>query len=340
MPPYRARMPDAVIAELVAERPDLDAGPEVAPVSLTPCARSRRTAGGVEALDAVLNPAGFRPVALTEDAVLLNATPDLAHVVAWDTGHLVYAGPDGLRSGIPAPDWRQHLTLADSATFLGRGRLLVTLPDSETREHAGRSYEQNVTHRVLLMDLAAGRTVDEITLDVFDAGAFATAHPADGSVLLDLGEGQDGSSLYRVRVTGDRLTVDRIMENTVAAGFSPDGTRLLLLPHPSFDELPQVVSWPGLEVLSIADLGASGLGEDEIDHYGCFLHDDRILLTTREQGLWLANGDLGAISPINLPESVTAGSRDFSLTIGLSADTFSTRIWRGDSDVTTVWRLH
>jgi hypothetical protein len=332
-------MPDVVIAELVAERPDLDNGPDVAPMSLAPCARSRLTAGGVEALDGLLNPAGSRPVTLTETATLLNATPDLAQVVSVDDGHLLYAGPGGRRAASALPDWKRPLPLAGSATFLGAGRLLVTTPDSETREHAGRSYEQKTTHRVLLVGSDTGVTLDEITLDVFAAGTIATAHPVDGSVLLDLGEGQDGSSLYRIRATDDRLTADRILENTVSAGFSPDGTRLLLLPHPSFDELPQVVSWPDLEVLSIADLDTAGIDPGGIDFYGCFMDDDRILLTTREQGLWLADGILGTLAPIELPDLVTHGSLDFSLTMGLSTDTFSTRIWRDDQDLTTVWRL-
>jgi hypothetical protein len=326
-------------AELVALRPDLDTGPGLAPVSLSPCARSRLATGGVEALDSLLNPAGARPLALSPGATLLNATADLAQVIAVDEAHLVYAGPAGQHAGRTTPDWQRADPLADSATFLGTDRLLVTTPNSETRERAGRRYEQKTTHRVLLLDSTTGATLDEVTLDVFDAGTFATPHPIDGSVLLELGEGQDGSSLYRVRVTDDRLTADPVLENTVAAGFSPDGTRLLLLPHPSFDELPQVVSWPSLEVLATADLDAAGIDEDEIDFYGCFLHDDRILLTTRQQGLWLADGDLTRITPVQLPKSVTHGSVDLSNTIGLSADTFFTRIWRDDHELSTVWRL-
>ena len=321
-------MSNVVIGELVAERSDLDAGPAVAPFSLQPCARFRLTAGGVEALDSVLEPAAYRPVDLTNGANLLNATSDLTQVVAVDEGCLAYAGPTGQRSGSAGLDWQLGLPPADSATFLGQNRLLVTVPD-----------QRNTGHRVLLMDTATGVIVDEVKLDAFDAVAFATAHPGDGSVLVDLGEGQDGSSLYRVRVEDDRLTTTRILENVVACGFSPDGTRLLLLPHPSLPEAPQVLSWPSLEVLAVADLDAAGIDQDGIDLYGCFLDHDRVLLSTHEQGFWLARADLTAITPIELPEQVTGTAPEFSLTLGLSADTFSTRIWRDDRDLSTVWRL-
>ena len=76
-----------------------------------------------------------------------------------------------------------------------------------------------------------------------------------------------------------------------------------------------------------------------VDLYGCFLDDDHILLTTHEHGFWLAGGDLTAITPIELPDQVIDASRDFSLTMGLSADTFSTRVLRDNRNLSTVWRL-
>jgi hypothetical protein len=64
------------------------AGPELAPVSLPPCARFRLVAGGVEALDAVLEATAYRPVDLAGGAKLLNATPDLSRVVAAEADSL------------------------------------------------------------------------------------------------------------------------------------------------------------------------------------------------------------------------------------------------------------
>ncbi len=125
----------------------------------------------------------------------------------------------------------------------------------------------------------------------------------------------------------------------MACGFSPDGTRLLLLPHPSFPGLPQVLSWPGLDVLAVADVEAAQIDPDGIDVYGCFLDHDRVLFSTQEQGLWLACADLTAITPIKLPEQVTGARPEFSLTLGLSTETFFTRIWRDGRDLSTVWRL-
>lgn len=51
------------------------------------------------------------------------------------------------------------------------------------------------------------------------------------------------------------------------------------------------------------------------------------------------SADLTAITPITLPEHVTGSAPEFSHTIGLSVDTFSTRLWRDGGELWTVWRL-
>ena len=106
----------------------------------------------------------------------------------------------------------------------------------------------------------------------------ALAHPHDGSVVLDAGEGQDGSSIFQVRANGDELHVERILENAVAADFTPSGSRLLVTPHPSFGGPVRVLSWPDLTLLH--ELSEDVLDEDEgFDLYGCFLSETRAILS-------------------------------------------------------------
>lgn len=248
---------DTVAARSIAERDELDLGRDLAPLCLGPAPRFRLCAGEVLAVGPTLATTASRPVALSPQAKLLAATSDLRQIIAVDDGKLVITTDTTLLLAVPA---------ADSATFLRSGLLLVTAPNIEHQTWRNRTIVQRTTHRVLLIDPRSGAILDEIILDgVADAGVFAIANPADGSVLLNAGEGQDGSEVFTVRDTSSQIRIEHLLENVVTSGFSPDGDRLLVLPHPSFEGPAIVASWPSMDPIGTASPQAAGINDDAFD---------------------------------------------------------------------------
>lgn len=322
----------AVRAQLVTEPRGLDLGHDLAPLNLEPTTRFRLVRGSVSRVDDDLATGDGRRVDLPANAKLLAATSDLRYAVAVADGAVLLVG-EGVRP--------LGLGSADSAVFLPSGRLLVTAPNVETKIWQGRTYQQKGTHRVVLLDLA-GTILDEREVtDVADAGAFTSAHPTDGSVIVEFGMGQDGSEVYRIQVDDDRISVRHLLQNVVACGFSPDGARLLIVPHPSFDTNPSALRWPELDPCGEGTTSSAGLRDDAaFDHYGCYLSSDRVLLKTVEHGLLLGTRDLDSLVPIELPGTPPIGEQfDIGLILGINRGRFAASLWQEGQNRATVWRL-
>lgn len=319
-----------VAARLVAQHDGLDLGRDLASLSLGPSPRFRLDAGEVLAVGPTLATTARRTIPLSPRAKLLAATGDLRQVAAIDGDHLVMVTDGSVKLHVPA---------ADSAAFLRTGRLLVTAPNLEHATWRDQTIVQRTTHRVLLIDPGLGAVLDETVLDVADAGVFAVAHPADGSVLLDAGEGQDGSQVFMVRDIGGQISVQHVLEDVVIGGFSPDGDRLLILPHPSYEGPATVVSWPGLDPIGTASPQAAGISGDMFDLYGCFLDTDRVLLKTMEDRLVLASGDLAALTQVSLSTPSPGKDYRIGLILGLGPNLFAAELWAEGHKTTTVWEL-
>jgi hypothetical protein len=322
---------DTVAARLIARARWLDLGRDLAPLCLGPTPRFRLYAGEVLAVDPTLTTTASRPVALSPQAKLLAATSDLRQIIAVDDGQLVIITDTTLLLAVPA---------ADSATFLRSGLLLVTAPNIEHQTWRNRTIAQRTTHRVLLIDPRSGAILDETILDgVVDAGVFAIANPADGSVLLDAGEGQDGSEVFTVRDASSQIRIEQLLENVVISGFSPDGDRLLVLPHPSFEGPAIVASWPSMDPIGTASPQAAGINDDAFDLYGCFLDTGRVLLKTVEDRLLLASGDLAALTQVSLTAPTPGKNYSIGLILGLGPNLFAAELWTDGQKTTTVWEL-
>jgi hypothetical protein len=204
-----------LVAELIHRPAGLRLGHDLAPVSLQATARYHFHDTTVTALDSALVPSRSRQIEVGRDARLLTATPGLESVVLAELDALVIVAASAVH--------RLPVASADSATWLSSGRLLVTAPFIERANWQGRPYEHKSRHRVLLLDPHAGHKLDEAVLDVGDAGVTAVAHPHGGSVLLDAGEGQDGSQVFVARADGDRLAVDLAYAWVDLAGYGPGG---------------------------------------------------------------------------------------------------------------------
>lgn len=301
-------------ARLVVEVSAPDPGKDLAPLCLGPAPRFWLADGQVHAVDDGLEIVGSRPVSLPSAARLLAASADLRQLVA--------ATPEDTR--LVLDDTEHALPFAaDSAVLRPGGTVVMTAPD-----HDG-------SHRILLLG-PGGEVVDQSSVPVYPAGAFACEHPGDASVLVELGEGQDGSLLVAVRVRGGGLDVQEIASNSVAAGFSPDGQRLLLLPHPSFPMAPRSLSWPDLRLEGSLEHGP---GVD-YDMYGCYLSSEHVLLKSYEDGLFLADRDLTAPEPLVLSGlSFDALDGEIESVWGLGARRFVANIWDDGRRRVTVWEL-
>ncbi len=254
---------DPVTARLVAEHRGLDLD-RLTPSALGAVPRFRLVDDVVERLDASLHVVARRPSGLPrETRRLLAVGPDLPIVVGAGESDLAVAVGEDLVHWVELPQ-------ADSAVLVTPTRLLVTGP-------------VDGPHRVVLIDLGTGAVLDETIVEVFDAGMSATPHPTDGSVVLDAGEGQDGSQVFVVRIDGDgeRLVVEKKAEDVVVSGFDSTGERLLITPHPNLADRVAVLAWPSLDVLAEAYHDELGCVPD---FYGCFVDDDCILLRTYDDG--------------------------------------------------------
>ncbi|MFI6257436.1 hypothetical protein ACIBCL_15230 [Micromonospora zamorensis] len=282
-------------------------------------------------LDEQLQPIQRLVLDVPATAKLLAATPDLMTVVLTDTRSVII-----MAAGRPIA---VDVAAADSATLLPGGRLLITAPRLERLEYQGREYDSKGEHLVFLVDLRWGHILDQAVLDTVDAGVIAVPHPHDGSVVLDAGMGQDGSSIYVARVLGDRVKVELVAEDVVAASFAPSGDRLLLMPHPSFDDEISVLEWPSRRTLARLHADDLAIEDFAFDLYGCFLSDQRVLVKTSEHGLLLCSGELSPLAWISLNPPSQTGDVEVETTLGVAEDVFAADVWDGKSFSATVWRI-
>lgn len=324
-------------AEWIRRLPDSQLDRVLAPLSLGPVVRYHLHDGAVSVLDEQLQPVQQLALDVPPTAKLLAASSDLATVVVTDIRWVII-----MAAGRPIP---VEVPAADSATLLPGGRLLVTAPTLQRLEYKGREYDAKGEHLVFLVDVASGRVLDQAVLDAVDASVTAVSHPDKGSVILDAAMGQDGALIYAVRVLDGRIRVDLLAENVVAAGFAPSGDRLLLMPHPSFEDEISVLEWPGQRPL--ARLHADDLAIEDFGFtlYGCFLSDRRVLLRTTH-GLLLCTGELSPVAWLSLcPPSETSdveastGCGVAEAVFGVAEDVFAADVRCGKSLSWTLWRI-
>jgi hypothetical protein len=163
-------------------------------------------------------------------------------------------------------------------------------------------------------------------------------HPRDGSVLLDAGEGQDGSSAFLAREQAGALVVEPRLQDVVVAGFDAAGARLLLLPHPSFDNVARVVAWPTLDEIAALEGQQRGL-EHFLDFYGFFLGSGRVLLSTGEGPPVLCTAGLDPIAYLDLRGTSLGDDVEMVSMLGLGEEMFGAQLWADGVTIATAWRV-
>ncbi|TDC00988.1 hypothetical protein E1091_03755 [Micromonospora fluostatini] len=161
------------------------------------------SAGAATASDAV--PTVTFPVADAE-----NATPDSC-AVAPDLSRAVYATPDRVdcvdRAGATVwqldfpPAATQRPNAHNRCDFSLDGTVVwIYRPDGLARNGADTD-----TDTWLAVDAGTGHILAQTPLDSVGHGGEHIAHPDGVHMVLDVGEGQDGTRVYRGRLDGDRI---------------------------------------------------------------------------------------------------------------------------------------
>ncbi|WP_366816924.1 hypothetical protein [Myxococcus xanthus] len=260
-------------------------------------------AGPVTLVPAGTAPEPHRYACLQEGAVrLLNSNLDV--IAAYDTDATLLLAARGL----------ERLVLSDGKNLLIVGDHAVVVPDlvcdaaACVEELIIATAPGDSSHRILLIDPASGKILDDVQVAAEDATAFITRHPSSPTLLVELPMGQSGSSTYKIELAGGSLRVEEILagQDPVIAGFNPSGTKLLVTPYPDDPEVARVFAWPSLEEtgrLTADELDA----ENGIGLPGCWVDEESIALYAVEDSLILTDQDLGspvrADFPIDLRES-------------------------------------
>ncbi|MER6349878.1 hypothetical protein ACWC10_03470 [Streptomyces sp. NPDC001595] len=130
------------------------------------------------------------------------------------------------------------------------------------------------------LDAATGTLVAQADLDTVGHGGEQLPHRASGAVLLDVGEGQDGSVVHRASLTGAGMDLFRYpWSDRCLIGLSPDGRRFMTVHHEQADVA--VHAYPDGEVafaLTVDDFGHAP-EEAFVEWSGGFLSPDTVVVT-------------------------------------------------------------
>ncbi|MFD4874946.1 hypothetical protein ACFWOB_16530 [Streptomyces sp. NPDC058420] len=151
------------------------------------------------------------------------------------------------------------------------------------------------------LDAGTGAVVAQADLETVGHGGPQLPHPADGQVLLDVGEGQDGSVVYRASLTGDRMELVKYpWDDRCLIDLSPDGSEFMTVDHGQADIA--VHTYPDGEVRFALSVDAFGHDPDEIyvEWSGGYLSPDILIVSlvgeTEDEQEWFRHYSVDARS--------------------------------------------
>ncbi|MEU8790892.1 hypothetical protein [Streptomyces sp. NPDC048643] len=124
-----------------------------------------------------------------------------------------------------------------------------------------------------------GAVVARADLRTVGHGGEQFPHPADDHVLLDVGEGQDGSVIYRASLVEGRMDLDRHpWDDRCLVGLSPDGSHFMTVAHDQTDVA--LHTYPDGQVTFALSVDAFGHDPDEIyvEWSGGYLSPDTVVV--------------------------------------------------------------
>lgn len=281
------------------------------------------------AVDESLEPVRRRQVELSRMRIL-DAAANLERIILADPLEMVII----IGSQFTHIDIRR----VDAALFLPDGRIIATAPSRRDPQKPRKRPSHN---RACLIDPDSGTIINEQELKVSNASVGIYLNTTDGSVILDAGEGQDGSHLFSAQIEGDTFKIRKFGRDGVFGSFSPTGDRLLLLPHPMSDEPVTLKTWPDLKRVAALDIDDVEMDEDDgFDVDGFHLHDDQIILRTFENRLLACSGSLEPKAWIDADLPLDPdGNPAVTGIIGLTRDTIAMETFTGDGPLVSMWRI-
>ncbi|MFE6749898.1 hypothetical protein ACFVGM_28895 [Kitasatospora purpeofusca] len=192
---------------------------------------------------------------------------------------VVCVTPDGVevwRSGLE-PESARHFAHRPGCVLSPDGRVLwVYRPDVM----AGRGRPD----QWVALDAGSGAVAARADLGTAGHGGVQLAHPTSGQVLLNVGEGQDGTAVYRASLTGagtgTALDVFQYpWDDRCLIDLSPDGHRFMTVNHDQGDMA--VHAFPEGEVVFTLPVDAFGHDPDDarLEWSGGHLDPDTVLVT-------------------------------------------------------------
>ncbi|MGP4022617.1 hypothetical protein [Actinomadura sp. 3N407] len=195
------------------------------------------------------------------------ASPDLECAVYTTGEALVCVGRDG------ASRWRSDFGAAPKQYMNGRADCAFSLdgdvvwlyrPDLAMK---GRGH----VDQWLAFDTATGRVLDQVELGSMGHGAQHFVHPDGRHILLDVGEGQEGSRVYRARIEDGKIAMAEYPWDATLYDLSPDGSRMTTVrdtPGTLLQELVFRTCPDGEEDVIVS---SEELGYDEEEHETFFI---------------------------------------------------------------------
>ncbi|MDH6224269.1 hypothetical protein [Streptomyces sp. MJP52] len=129
------------------------------------------------------------------------------------------------------------------------------------------------------LDADAGTVLARADLETVGHGGVQLVHPTSGHVLLDVGEGQDGSVVHRAALTDTGMELVRHPgDDRCLIALSPDGRHFMTVDHGQGDVA--VHTYPDGEVTFALAVDAFGHGQDDVcvEWSGGYLDPDTIVV--------------------------------------------------------------
>ncbi|KAF9776393.1 hypothetical protein IL306_005437 [Fusarium sp. DS 682] len=225
-----------------------------------------------------------------EPAVTYKAEPEsneeihkiLAHDVASDLSRTVYCTRNSVVCVGQDGDVRWRYELEPHSTVL-HGHVpdcVFSLDGSTVWVYRPDAMANRGDDKWVALSADTGKVLAEMSLGTVGHGGQHALHPDGRHVLLDVGEGQDGSSMFRATVADNHFDFYKYeFEDRVLIDIAPSGRHFMTVHHVQVDVAFHL--FPNGEVvlrLTLEDLGYANEGDNEdelqIDYIGGFLDSD------------------------------------------------------------------
>ncbi|MFF4418385.1 hypothetical protein ACFYY8_38150 [Streptosporangium sp. NPDC001559] len=221
---------------------------------------------------------------LTPSAVFVPRPGDdvVEHAASADLGWVVYTTLNAAVCVTSSGDerWRAAFEPFSDDRYGNRPGCVLSLDDRRAWIYrpdamAGR----DLPDQWVVLDAESGAVVAQADLETSGHGGWQFRHPTDEYVLLDIGEGQDGSIIYLATVSNGHLAPVRYpWADRVLIDLSPDGKQFMTVDHGQADVAFH--SYPSGEVTGTLQVEDFGQDPDEavLEWSGGYLDLDTVVV--------------------------------------------------------------